>query len=148
MSGAAWVYIAGPYSACPTRCSAFAMDVWEELRTRGVRAICPHWSMQQDTRRHLAWDEWIAFDLELMERVRPDLVLRLPGPSPGADREVAHARSLGIEVCAIEHGRATPVLCAQVAVDWLLRERAGFARAGRPGEAGGTPAPLTEEGRR
>ena len=41
---------------------------------------------------------WLAIDLAWLERA--DAVLRLPGASVGADREVARARELGIPVAA------------------------------------------------
>ncbi len=101
MSTLPWVYIAGPYSAHPTRCSAFAMDVWEGLRRANVHAVCPHWSMQQDTRHTLTHEQWITFDLALIERLKPDALVRLPGSSDGADQEVAFAESRGIPVMIV-----------------------------------------------
>src|SRR3990167_3022701 len=44
----------------------------------------------------LSHQEWIDMDLELVARSVG--VLRLPGDSLGADKETAHARSLGIPV--------------------------------------------------
>ncbi|MGC4050634.1 MAG: hypothetical protein QM757_14760 [Paludibaculum sp.] len=39
---------------------------------------------------------WYAFDLDQLEHC--DAVLRLPGPSIGADNEIEHAEGLGIPV--------------------------------------------------
>lgn len=43
-----------------------------------------------------SYETWMDLDLEWLKLC--DAVLRLPGESPGADREVEVAKSLGIEV--------------------------------------------------
>jgi hypothetical protein len=60
----------------------------------------------------LGYEDWLAFGLELVERA--DAVVRIPGESPGADREVAHAVAkeipvfFGVEelIAAVEATRA------------------------------------------
>jgi len=42
------------------------------------------------------YEDWMRVDLEMI--CRCDVLLRLEGESPGADREVAHSLSLGIPV--------------------------------------------------
>jgi hypothetical protein len=43
-----------------------------------------------------SYEEWLRIDFEIIGRC--DILLRLPGSSPGADREVEYALSLGIPV--------------------------------------------------
>ena len=96
------VYIAGPYSARAPEVVVdnvgAAMQAWEDLRAAGFTPFCPHWTHEQvrfySDRRH--YEDWLAWDLEWLECC--DAVLRLPGASPGADREVARADELGLPV--------------------------------------------------
>ena len=44
----------------------------------------------------LSYEQWCALDMEFLEVCHA--VLRLPGESPGAEREVSRARALGLPV--------------------------------------------------
>lgn len=94
-----YVYIAGPYSNgdC-VRNSHKAMEVWEQLRSLGFIPFCPHWSIIQHLVIPLEYEQWLDFDLEWIRRC--DALLRMPGESSGADREVAFASQIGIPVFA------------------------------------------------
>jgi glycine cleavage system pyridoxal-binding protein P len=46
--------------------------------------------------RQRPYDDWLEMDLALIPRM--DIVLRLPGESAGADKEVATAKQHGIPV--------------------------------------------------
>lgn len=90
-------YIAGPYTVPDTATNvAAAIDVLHHLLDAGIPAICPHLSHLAEQHRARDYEDWMALDLELVRRC--DLVLRLWGESPGADREVDHAREHGIPV--------------------------------------------------
>ncbi|MDE2104094.1 MAG: DUF4406 domain-containing protein [Patescibacteria group bacterium] len=90
-----YVYIAGPYSTgdCVQN-SHEAMEVWEQLRSLGFIPFCPHWSLIQHLVIPLEYEQWLAFDFEWI--LRCDALLRLPGESSGADREVAFCKAHGI----------------------------------------------------
>jgi hypothetical protein len=91
-----YVYIAGPYSSDPVGNTRSAMAVWDHLRRAGVVPFCPHWTMFQHFLTPSPYEDWLKFDLAWLARC--DAVLRLPGASPGADREVAEARRLSLPV--------------------------------------------------
>lgn len=105
-------YIAGPYSADPERCTRTAIEALHHLLDAGVPAICPHLSHLAETHRARDYGDWMALDLRLVERC--DVLVRLPGDSAGADREVAHARYHGIPV-GILHERADLVHVVDIA---------------------------------
>lgn len=88
------VYIASPYSSNPEQGVQRSVDVWHYLEQLGFHPIAPllmHFMQPQpDAIRCMVWD--------LHEVRRADAVLRLPGHSPGADREVEEARAIGVPV--------------------------------------------------
>ena len=99
------IYVAGPYSVGDTSANVrLAVQSGYRMRFHGVAAIVPH-------RNHLDellgygedYNTWLAEDLEILSRC--DAVVRLPGESPGADAEVAHAESLGIPVFDVNGAR-------------------------------------------
>lgn len=94
---AARVYVAGPYSADPEACTAEAIRVGTELLDRGYAPFVPHlvhyWETLHASR---PYEDWMRLDLAWVRAA--DVLLRLPGDSPGADREVEHAHAHGIPV--------------------------------------------------
>ena len=62
----------------------------------GLAPFVPHLSHYSHRLRPRPYEDWMALDLAFVEVC--DILWRLPGDSPGADREVAHARSRGIPV--------------------------------------------------
>jgi hypothetical protein len=62
----------------------------------GYAPICPHDSLLLDLIFPLPYGVWLAYSLELVRRC--DVVYRMEGESPGADKEVAFAKKLGIPV--------------------------------------------------
>jgi hypothetical protein len=73
-----------------------ALDAADVLLNSGCTPIVPHltyfWAMVHP---HPV-EDWLRMDMELLEVC--DAVLRLPGKSEGADKEVARAREVGIPV--------------------------------------------------
>lgn len=97
MSKRPWVYIAGPITIGDThRHVHVAMGTWRWLFDRGCTPICPHWSALQQMAFPMDLDRWLEYDLRLLSAC--DALLRLPGESKGADREVEFARDHGIPV--------------------------------------------------
>lgn len=91
------VYIASPYTkgdvACNIHRAILTADLLIEMgHTPYVPVLTHFW--------HLViphpWEFWIEYDLKLLPMF--DCVLRIPGESEGADREVAQAKNLGIPV--------------------------------------------------
>lgn len=91
------VYIAGPFSSDPAGNTVRACEVADTLRLEGYHPFVPHvacdWAAKSKQGGYeAAMDEcmyWLA---------KCELVLRIPGDSPGADREVERARFLAIPV--------------------------------------------------
>ena len=98
------VFIAGPLSGISNgqefeqgiqeQYVRVAVEAGIQLLQAGYAPFIPHlsWYIDPYTKYH----EWYEADLEFVRRC--DLVLRLPGLSNGADREVALADELGIPV--------------------------------------------------
>ena len=96
------VYVAGPIGRDPDQIPKNVENA-ELLAMMLVRAgytpFCPHsnchWpgACESDASGEI---DWPAVDLPWVRA--SDLVVHLPGSSKGSDREVAHARSLGIPV--------------------------------------------------
>lgn len=91
------VYIAGPYSADPEACVAEAIRVGNVVLDFGhapfVPHLCHYWHNEHGERHY---EDWMRIDLTWL--LAADAVVRIPGESPGADREVELALSRGIPV--------------------------------------------------
>lgn len=91
------IYISGPYTADPESCTARAIDVGQIVLHAGHAPFVPHLSHYWETLHHVNdYEHWMQIDLAWVETA--DLIIRVPGPSSGADREVELAESLGIPV--------------------------------------------------
>lgn len=113
------VYIAGPISKGDLKRNVDqATEAFVALAKAGLAPFCPHWSVYSkpceaappmpDGRQCVScvgdWQgndqmshaDWLGVDLPWVGVA--NAVLRLPGESTGADREVAFAESLGIPV--------------------------------------------------
>lgn len=97
MSAPKRVYIAGPYSNGDVTLNVrLAISVAHTLLDMGYVPYCPHLSHWMDLQHHRDYEDWMAYHLHWLPLC--DVVLRLPGESPGADSEVARATELGIPV--------------------------------------------------
>ena len=90
------VYIAGPYSSDPVRGTRAAVWAGETVLHYGDAPYIPHLTMFWDLMFPHPYLAWIELDMEWL-RVCEGLI-RLPGPSDGADAEEAEARRLGLQV--------------------------------------------------
>ena len=91
------IYVAGPYAhPDPVINTRNAILAGEELVRRGYTPYIPHLNMLWHTVAPHEPDFWYAYDLEWLPCCQG--LLRLPGASTGADREVEHAKVLGIPV--------------------------------------------------
>jgi hypothetical protein len=92
-----YVYVAGPISQGNQFVNVrTAVMVGERLRQAGLVPFVPHLSAVHELIYPVPYEEWMAYDFAWIERC--DALLRIPGPSSGADREVAHARKLEMPV--------------------------------------------------
>lgn len=90
------VYVAGPITRDPFGCVRQAIGAYNALREQGCVPFLPQLSVIHEMVEHVPYDEWLSYDFDMIRHC--DALLRLPGESPGADLEVAFARSLGIDV--------------------------------------------------
>lgn len=94
------IYVAGPYTGDGTRRAKLAnirraVNVGRELFRKGHHPHVPH-AATDFLDGHGTWDDFMRLDLELIERWASALFYL--GPSPGADRELAFAKRLGLKV--------------------------------------------------
>jgi hypothetical protein len=114
------VYVAGPYSrGNPVRNTARAMEVWFRLLACGLCPFIPHLSLLLELINPLTYEQWMEYDFEVVRRC--DALLRIPGESPGADREVEFARSLCIPVFFDEAALLAWAGCVPPEGDELVR---------------------------
>ena len=94
------IYVAGPISlGDPVANCQRAIQVGFELMDRGYAPFVPHYSYFVDmdsTAGKGRYEQWIGIDFSYITVCHA--LLRLPGVSKGADREVAWAHQMGIPV--------------------------------------------------
>ena len=90
------IFIAGPYTRDPLRNTEQAIDAAARLKALGIESYVPHLSHFIEERHKFPYEEWMATSFTWIRCCHA--LLRLPGTSPGADREVAEAQRLGIPV--------------------------------------------------
>lgn len=107
------VYIASPYTKGDVAVNVRrSFEEWDALWDSGLCIpITPLASHFQHFLTPRSWDDWLNYDLQLIHAAC-DAVLRLPGESVGADREVEFARANYI-----------PVFFSRTSlIDWLRKE--------------------------
>lgn len=94
-----YVYISGPYSTPdPVDNTREAVKAAAKLREAGHDPFVPHLFLLWHFLSPAPYEAWMQLTLSWVKRC--DALVRLPGESPGADREVELARELGIPVYA------------------------------------------------
>lgn len=112
-------YVAGPIGANDDARAGkitAALDAGVELLRLGFAPFVPHlWAAANLNADGVAsYEQWMDYDFAWLQQCQ--MVLRIPGDSPGADREVAEAQRLGLPV-------VYSVLHAEVYRDVLSRAR-------------------------
>jgi hypothetical protein len=91
------IYLAGPYSIDPDVMYEWHVQEASRLLKSGHIVYSPiaeaHFWQQ---RIPFDYETWLEKDFRVIDRC--DALIRLPGESPGSEREVLHARSIGIPV--------------------------------------------------
>ena len=91
------IYVSGPYTKPdPVENTHKAIQVGNRLRDAGHFPFIPHLTLLWHSVTPKPYDFWMEYDFEWVKAC--DAVLRMPGESSGADREVALAEQLGIPV--------------------------------------------------
>lgn len=90
------VYVAGPISPDPLGHTRRALDAGSELMAAGIAPFVPHLACLWQVVYPRSYEDWMRWDAEWIRRC--DALLRLPGASPGADREMLLAMELGIPI--------------------------------------------------
>lgn len=89
-----YIYIAGPMSKGNlidhVRDAVKAASV---IRDHGGVPFVPHLSVLWELVYPSSYEDWMIYDFAWIERC--DSLLRLPGESSGADREIEHIKKLG-----------------------------------------------------
>lgn len=97
-----FVYIAGPLSSAPMHNVHAAVKTADALVDAGFHPYVPHLTVLWDMISPKDYEEWMKHDLAWIARC--DALLRIPGESSGADREVKFALDMGIPVFySVEH---------------------------------------------
>jgi len=92
------VYIAGPYTLGDVGENVrAAMEAAHAVMDLGCAPIVPHLSHFLHLHRPRPYEDWTRADVAILALC--DVVVRLPGPSAGADAEVRVAARRGIPVC-------------------------------------------------
>ena len=103
------VYIAGPYTHGDTAANvASAMEMFHILADGGHFPYCPHLSHFLHMHRQRDYEFWMRQDFAWIDVC--DVVVRLLGKSPGADRESEWAKSHKIPVLQMESLQYSGVL--------------------------------------
>lgn len=93
------VYVAGPLTRGDLINNVReAVLAGERLRSGGIAPVIPHLTAFWHFLTPNNYEAWMDYDFAVLSRC--DGLLRVPGDSPGADREVAFARERGIPVFA------------------------------------------------
>lgn len=88
------VYIAGPYSRPdPVYNTHMAIQAADELAMNAIVPYIPHLTLFWHYHSPKPYIWWLDYDMNWVDVC--DAVLRLPGESEGADKEVEYARWVG-----------------------------------------------------
>ncbi len=92
-----WVYVAGPYSTGDVVMNVrMAVLVGHVLLQEGFFPLVPHLTHTWHMIAPREYEDWLAYDMEVLNNC--DALIRIPGISSGADKEVAFAEANDIKV--------------------------------------------------
>jgi hypothetical protein len=92
-----YCYVAGPYTVGDTiRNVANAVSAGNSLLAHNIIPFIPHFSFIWHLLHEHSYDQWLEYDFAWLDKC--DALLRLPGESPGAEKEIQKAISKGLYV--------------------------------------------------
>lgn len=92
-----FIYVSGPLTLGDQAINVRTAVLFAaQLRRAHLHAYVPHLTWFAHVIDPDEYEEWMTLDLAWLERC--DALVRLPGTSAGADREVAKAKELGLFV--------------------------------------------------
>jgi hypothetical protein len=114
------VYVAGPIAGDPHGCVKQAVDAFHVLRPLGCTPFLPQLGLLQSivSPHRMGYEDWMAYDFDIIDLA--EALVRLPGHSPGAEREVVRANARGIPVFHYD----SPSFPGEFE-SWLLQRREG-----------------------
>jgi hypothetical protein len=96
------IYLSGPLTARNGRTLAqhvgAARAVYLRFVRAGVPVYCPHLGADHPDALSISYEQWMAYDLAVLEQCRGVLTLPHWRDSPGSILEVAHAIAHGVPV--------------------------------------------------
>jgi hypothetical protein len=96
-----YIYVAGPITKGDQHLNVRnAILAAEQLRAAGFVPFLPHLCFAWHMIAPVDYEEWMAYDFAWIARC--DALVRLPGESNGADREVLEAERLGLPVFTLD----------------------------------------------
>ena len=88
------IYIAGPIGKVNRLPNCInAIKVADQVMAMGLCPWVPHLDYWWNEISPKSYEEWLAWDFKWIEVC--DAILRIPGESPGADREIDYAKKCG-----------------------------------------------------
>ena len=91
------VFISGPYTMGDVAQNVKnAMDIANDLINLGYAPYCPHLTHFLHMNHYQDYGTWLRLDLSFLEGCQ--YLIRLPGDSSGADKEVELAKSRGLPI--------------------------------------------------
>lgn len=91
------VFISGPYTKGDVAQNVKnSMDMANELINLGYAPFCPHLFHFLHMNNFQEYEKWLEIDIEYLKIC--DAVIRIPGDSSGADKEISIANNLHIPV--------------------------------------------------
>lgn len=112
------VYLAGPYSSNPEACVRAAAEAAARVIALGRAPFVPHLYHFVEQVAPQPYERWMAIDFAWIDQC--DVLVRLPGQSPGADREVAYAQKVMPVFFGME---AFELRCSRIEMSPVLERR-------------------------
>ena len=96
MSRKPMVFISGPISSNALSCVRESVPVYKAFMDQGAVPVGLQFGIIAEMVDPFTYEEWMDYAFGLIDHC--SALVRLPGESSGADREVAYAEALGIPV--------------------------------------------------
>lgn len=90
------IYLAGPISSNPEKNLDIALDVSNQVIDKGHNPYMPNYNYYLNAKKVRDYELWMKLDDEWLRQC--EAIYRIPGESPGADREMVVAREIGLLV--------------------------------------------------